>query len=77
MGAFLVAFFLQWYHSQDIVVIGETTVVTAIYIGCMIWTVAVASESFAQTQETNDEETGLAHYAGQLWNRVVQRDRAL
>jgi hypothetical protein len=77
MGAFLLAFFLQWYHSQDFVVIGQTTVVTAIYIACMIWSVTVASESLAQTQETTDEETGLAHYARQLWSRVVGCDRAL
>ena len=71
MGAFLFAFFLQWYHSEDFVVIGQTSVVTAIYIACMIWSVTVASENLTQSQ---DGETGPIYYVRQLWGKVAGDD---
>ena len=77
MLAFLLAFFLQWYHSEDFVVIGQTIVVAAVYIACMIWSVTVASENSAQAQETTDEDTGPLQYVRQLWKRAVGDDRAL
>ncbi|RXW24344.1 hypothetical protein EST38_g1543 [Candolleomyces aberdarensis] len=77
MLAFLLAFFLQWYHSEDFVVIGQTIIVAAAYIACMIWSVTVASENSAQAQETTDEDTGPLQYVQQLWNRAVGDDRAL
>jgi len=45
MIAFLLAFLCLLYHSQDVFVLGQTSVICALYLFLLLWTISAAYEN--------------------------------